>query len=150
MDDSIVRVIMGQELVTRRARGYAPLPISLNHLPSQNEIFVAGGAHLKNTVAVSIQNNIFISQHIGDLETNEALKTYENIIHDFQKLYNIESVQAVCDLHPDYLSTKFIKQNYSNDIQVSRFRVRLRYSPPRTGPIPRRSRYPSTSHLRCR
>ena len=30
VDDSIVRVMMGRELVLRRARGYAPLPIQLH------------------------------------------------------------------------------------------------------------------------
>ncbi len=125
VDDSIIRVIMGQELVTRRARGYAPLPISLNLKSSMDKTFIAGGAHLKNTVAVSINNNIFISQHIGDLETNEALKTYENIINDFQQLYNVKSMQAVCDLHPDYLSTKYIKHNYSNEIQVQHHQAHI-------------------------
>ena len=36
VDDSIVRVILNRELVLRRARGYAPLPITLNPQPSTN------------------------------------------------------------------------------------------------------------------
>jgi hydrogenase maturation protein HypF len=48
VDDSVVRVMMGRELVLRRARGYAPLPISLS---SRMADAIAVGAHLKNTIA---------------------------------------------------------------------------------------------------
>jgi hydrogenase maturation protein HypF len=48
VDDSIVRVLLGRELVLRRSRGYAPLPVaSAVQLPDA----VAVGAHLKNTAA---------------------------------------------------------------------------------------------------
>ena len=42
MDDSIARIIAGREIVTRRARGYAPLPVQLTQpVPS----ILALGAH---------------------------------------------------------------------------------------------------------
>jgi hydrogenase maturation protein HypF len=50
VDDSIVRVMLGRELVLRRARGYAPLPISINKVTTSTEIeqnFLALGGHLK-------------------------------------------------------------------------------------------------------
>lgn len=34
VDDSIARVMLDREMVLRRARGYAPLPITLNPQPS--------------------------------------------------------------------------------------------------------------------
>ncbi|HEU5400387.1 MAG TPA: carbamoyltransferase HypF, partial [Terriglobales bacterium] len=76
-DDSIVRVVAGRELVLRRARGFAPLPVlNKDELPP----VLAVGAHQKNTIAASIRNQIFISQHIGDLETREAYSAFENVI----------------------------------------------------------------------
>ncbi len=51
VDDSIVRVVGGRELVLRRARGYAPLPI---HVPAPLPTILAVGAHLKNSVALSV------------------------------------------------------------------------------------------------
>lgn len=105
VDDSIVRVIEEREMVMRRARGYAPLPIQING-SNVNEDILAVGGHLKNTVALKVGNNIFISQHIGDLSTNEAFSTFQKVIEDFQNLYESKVSKIVCDLHPEYLSTK--------------------------------------------
>jgi hydrogenase maturation protein HypF len=107
IDDSIVRVIMERELVLRRARGYAPLPITVGK--RQGVSLLAVGAHLKNTIALTSEDNAFISQHIGDLETKESLDAFHRVIADFQKLYETKPSQIVCDLHPDYLSSKFAR-----------------------------------------
>ena len=56
----------GRELVLRRARGYAPLPV---HLDAAVPSILAVGPHLKNTVALSLEREVFVSQHIGDLRT---------------------------------------------------------------------------------
>jgi hydrogenase maturation protein HypF len=108
VDDSIVRVMMGRELVTRRARGYAPLPISI--AGAQHVVpLLAVGAHLKNTIALISDSNVFISQHIGDLETKESLDAFHNVVADFQTMFNCKPKTIVCDLHPDYLSSKFAR-----------------------------------------
>ncbi len=106
VDDSIVRIILGRELVLRRARGYAPLPFRCEHLASN---ILAVGGHLKNTVALAVGDNVFVSQHIGDLENSEASEAFQNVIHSFRRLYQVDPVQVVSDLHPDYLSTKFAR-----------------------------------------
>ena len=125
VDDSIVRVMLDREMVLRRARGYAPLPIYLSvaadvrRLKSKKEIqsepphvvsyksVLAVGAHLKNSVALSVGNQVFISQHIGDLETEAANNAFRRVITDFEKLYDAKPDIVASDLHPDYLSTKF-------------------------------------------
>jgi hydrogenase maturation protein HypF len=107
VDDSIVRMVMDRESVIRRARGYAPLPIPVAakfDLP-----LLAVGAHLKNTIALTAGQNIFISQHIGDLETAESLDAFHRVITDLQTLYETKPACIVCDLHPDYLSSKFAR-----------------------------------------
>jgi hydrogenase maturation protein HypF len=108
VDDSIVRVILGRGLVLRRARGYAPLPI---HCEGLADGILAVGGHLKNTIALSIKNNVFVSQHIGDLENDEALDAFKKVIRSFRSLYRVDPVQVVSDLHPDYLSTRFAKES---------------------------------------
>jgi hydrogenase maturation protein HypF len=108
MDDSIVRVMMDRELILRRARGYAPLPISVVGI-QHAESLLAVGAHLKNTIALTSGKNVFISQHIGDLETEESLDAFHRVIADFQALYETKPAHIVCDLHPDYLSSKFAR-----------------------------------------
>ena len=103
-DDSIVRVMAGREMVMRRARGYAPLPI---HLKEPAPTVIAVGGHLKNSVALSVGNDVFVSQHIGDLETAQAYTAFTRVIEDFQRLYAASPTDVVCDMHPEYLSTKF-------------------------------------------
>jgi hydrogenase maturation protein HypF len=112
VDDSIVRVMLDRELVLRRARGYAPLPITLNpQLSTPNsQPILAVGAHLKNAVALSVGEQVFISQHIGDLETEQAHAAFRHVIADFEKLYEAKPQIIAADLHPDYLSTKFAKE----------------------------------------
>jgi hydrogenase maturation protein HypF len=125
VDDSIVRVMLGREMVLRRARGYAPLPVSIGGTSSTSpkhreesedqglvelvppKIVLAVGAHLKNAVALSVGNQVFISQHIGDLETEPANTAFRRVIADFEKLYDAKPEIIAADLHPDYLSTKF-------------------------------------------
>lgn len=107
VDDSIVRVVMGRELVIRRARGFAPLPLRMARaLPSM----LAVGGHLKNTVALTVGENVFLSQHIGDLETREAMMAFHNVIESFRRLYRTDPESIVADLHPDYVSSKFARE----------------------------------------
>ena len=103
VDDSIARVQLGRELVLRRARGYAPLPVTLGDVAPP---IVAVGAHLKNTVAVNVGDLAFLSQHVGDLETPQALDAFTRVIDSLQDLYGVTPVAAAADLHPDYLSTR--------------------------------------------
>jgi hydrogenase maturation protein HypF len=131
VDDSIVRVMLDRELVLRRARGFAPLPIQINTpLPSCGHplpakrgegrgegrvsdlipVILAVGAHLKNSIALSIGPQVFLSQHIGDLETEQANHAFRRVIADFEKLYEANPQVIAADLHPDYLSTRFAQE----------------------------------------
>jgi hydrogenase maturation protein HypF len=138
VDDSIVRVMMNRELVLRRARGYAPLPVlvrsdqvrsaecgirsedetretqhTCDETPEMNSALptprtVLGvGAHLKNAIALAVGPQVFISQHIGDLETAQAYDAFRKVTVDLQGLYDAPASLIVSDAHPDYLSSKF-------------------------------------------
>jgi hydrogenase maturation protein HypF len=104
IDDSIARIICGREMLLRRARGYAPLPV---RLPTSMPCALGVGAHLKNSVALSVGQDVFISQHIGDLETATALSAFRQTAADLPRLYDAQPELVACDLHPDYLSTKY-------------------------------------------
>jgi len=107
MDDSVTRMVRGREMVLRRSRGYAPLPV---HLKDPLSCVLAVGAHLKNTVALSIGHEVFISQHTGDLETSQAHAAFRAVAADLPRLYEVTPEIVACDLHPDYLSTKHAAQ----------------------------------------
>jgi hydrogenase maturation protein HypF len=103
-DDSVVRVTRGRESVIRRARGYAPLPVRASRdLPS----VLAVGAHLKNAVAIAVGRLVFLSQHVGDLDTLESRVAFERAIADLCRLYRFQPEMVACDLHPDYASTRW-------------------------------------------
>lgn len=106
VDDSVIQVMGEREVVLRRARGFAPLPIRFEkELPS----VLATGAHLKNTIAISIKQSIFSSQHIGDLETVQAYDAFKRTINSFYQLYDFAPEAVACDGHPDYLSTQYAR-----------------------------------------
>ena len=104
-DDSIVRVLLGREMMLRRARGFAPMPAILPR--STKRRLIAMGAHQKNTIAINVGPHAFLSQHIGDMDTLAALKTFEKVIADFRRLYNIEPDIVIRDSHPDYYPSQF-------------------------------------------
>jgi len=102
-DDSIVRASRGRQLVLRRARGFAPLPL---RTARELEPVLALGAHLKNTVALGWQRQIVVSQHLGDLETAASLEAFRAAVKDLCRLYGFKPELAACDLHPDYASSR--------------------------------------------
>jgi len=108
VDDSVAWIVEGAPRLLRRARGYAPLPVLLAQ-PAPT--ILAVGAHLKNSVALSVGRQVFISQHIGDLETAEALAAFERVIADFLRLYEATPTAIAHDMHPDYLSTRWAQAN---------------------------------------
>jgi len=116
VDDSVARIIMNEKVTLRRARGYAPMPVIINS-ENPKQILSVGG-HLKNTIAVSKGSKVFVSQHIGDLETAESYNCFCNTIDKFREIYKIEPDVAVCDLHPDYLSSKYAKENFKKTESV--------------------------------
>ncbi len=107
-DDSVVRLTRGKAGILRRARGYAPLGIRVAHAVPP---VLAVGGHLKNTVAIGVGQDIFLSQHIGDLETLEARQAFEKAIADLCRLYSFKPEAVVCDLHPDYASTHWAEES---------------------------------------
>ena len=102
VDDSVARISDGAPRLLRRARGYAPMPIMLGHdVPP----ILAVGAQLKNAVALSRERQVFMSQHIGDLETHEAQLAFDRVVADFMRLYRTVPAAIAHDSHPDYAST---------------------------------------------
>jgi len=115
VDDSIVRIMAGREAVLRRSRGYAPLPVQIPKV--ENEIIAVGG-HLKNTIGIAKENNCFISQHIGDLETEKSFSSFERTINDLSDMYECKPEVIAHDLHPNYMSTKFAKNKDTKTVPV--------------------------------
>ncbi len=104
VDDSVARVLLGRELILRRARGYAPLPLPLD--PPAPPLLAVGG-HLKNTIALADGPRVLVSQHLGDLETTASFHAFQEAIHQLPSFHGITPGAIVCDRHPDYPSARF-------------------------------------------
>jgi hydrogenase maturation protein HypF len=103
-DDSVVRQAAGAARFLRRSRGYVPVPVFLKQaLPP----ILACGAELKNTVCLTKGGQAFVSQHIGDLENLATYEFFQKTIDHMQRILAVRPELIACDLHPDYLSTRW-------------------------------------------
>ena len=104
VDDSVLQIVDGDVQPIRRARGLAPMPLILRR-PSP--VVLAVGGHLKNVVALGVGDRVFLSQHIGDMETPQAFVAFEAVIRDFLDIYDAKPDIIAHDLHPDYPATRW-------------------------------------------
>lgn len=107
-DDSVMRVIEGtdgpQPLFYRKARGFTPRPIFLDHAgPS---VF-GTGPELKDTLCVTKGDQAFVSQHIGTMENLETFSFFKEIAQHLPAILQTRPELVVHDLHPDYMSTRW-------------------------------------------
>jgi hydrogenase maturation protein HypF len=103
-DDSLVRHVAGADRLIRRSRGVVPVPVFLRR-PLQPVL--ACGAELKNTVCLTSGNRAFLSQHIGDLENSATYDFFCMTIEHIKRILDITPLVLACDMHPDYLSTRY-------------------------------------------
>jgi hydrogenase maturation protein HypF len=112
-DDSVVRPFRGRPSLIRRARGYAPEPLRVR--TSFARPVLACGAELKSTFCLAARGRAFVSQHIGDLENVETLRSFAAGIEHFSRLFDIAPAVIAHDLHPDYLSTRYARDRAEAD-----------------------------------
>ncbi|MEV0621490.1 carbamoyltransferase HypF [Nonomuraea sp. NPDC050404] len=103
-DDSVVRPMAGEVTVLRRARGYAPEPLTLR--ATAPRAVLACGAELKSTFCLARGRRAFVSPHIGDLENHDTLRSYVEGIDHYCGLFDLRPEIVAHDLHPGYLSTR--------------------------------------------
>ena len=84
-----------------------PLPHPRDPAGGEAPVLLAVGAHLKNTVALRLGRQVFVSQHLGDMETPAALAAFETAVADFLDLWEARPAAIVHDLHPDYATTRW-------------------------------------------
>jgi hydrogenase maturation protein HypF len=104
-DDSVARGFIKKEIVLRRSRGYVPEPVRVQ--ARFRRPVLAVGAELKNTFCLATGDQVIISQHIGDLENAETLRSFTEGIEHLGRLFGIVPAVVAHDLHPEYLSTKY-------------------------------------------
>ena len=107
-DDSVIRPVEHGHVILRRARGLAPLPLRLP-VPASVPL-LAVGPDLKNTFTLVEGRRASVSQHIGDLDSLEAVAHFQSALARFRELFQIEPQVVVRDRHPGYLSTRLAEE----------------------------------------
>jgi hydrogenase maturation protein HypF len=103
-DDSVVRVVLDQQYILRRSRGFAPAPIGLSR---EIPLILAVGGEVKNSFCLIKGRFAVMSPHIGDLENLSTYTAYVDSIDHYKKLFNLVPKFVAYDLHPEYLATKY-------------------------------------------
>jgi hydrogenase maturation protein HypF len=105
IDDSVLRVVGGDILMLRRARGYSPAHLRVPQLKGRR--ILALGGHLKNVVAISKDGEVILSQHVGDLDTKPAIQAFRTAVNSLKELYRFDPEAVAVDMHPRYFSTRY-------------------------------------------
>jgi hydrogenase maturation protein HypF len=103
-DDSVMRLFRGAPYPLRRSRGIVPgsIPAPVLQTP-----LLACGAELKNTFCLARDGAAFLGPHIGDMQNAETLAAFEQAVERFEVLFQVKPERIACDLHPDYLATRY-------------------------------------------
>lgn len=114
-DDSVVRVVDGDVMPVRRARGYAPQPLSLPELDGAPSCVLACGPQQKATIALTREGTNgeatwFVSQHIGDVENGGTFDAWNAARTRLEDLFDLAPAALACDVHPSYLSGQWARE----------------------------------------
>ena len=114
-DDSVVRVVDGVVMPVRRARGYAPQPLSLPAHDGTTPCVLACGPQQKATIALTRTDSdghaaCFVSQHIGDVENGATFDAWSAARTRLESLFDLAPAALACDMHPSYLSSQWARE----------------------------------------
>jgi hydrogenase maturation protein HypF len=101
-EDSVVR----RDFPVRRSRGFVPQVLRL----VSARPLVAAGAELKATFCVATPEGAYLSAHLGDLDSAAAYDAFRDDLRLYLEMLGVEPEAVAHDLHPEYLSTKWAKE----------------------------------------
>jgi hydrogenase maturation protein HypF len=110
-DDSVARVVRvgggggGRPLLLRRSRGF--VPASLDLPLAAPRALLGTGAEQKAAFCLASGTRAWVSHHIGDIKNYETLRSLQDGIAHFERLFEVTPEVVAHDLHPDYLSTRY-------------------------------------------
>lgn len=113
-DDSVVQIAGSQTLYLRNARGQTPK----SFVSKSSKKILAVGANQKNSIAFAFDGNMILSPHIGDLDSLESFGYFTRTLESFEHFYNFKPDIIVCDKHPEYLTTKWAKEQSAELVQI--------------------------------
>jgi len=108
-DDSVVqpgRPSLAAPVIVRRARGYVPQPVVIGPTFHVKHPVLAFGGEMRNCFALAQKDQVFLSPHIGSLDSVRAQQFFEMVLSRYRLWTGVTPQLIACDLHPDYSSTR--------------------------------------------
>jgi hydrogenase maturation protein HypF len=106
-DDPVYRRIAGCMRPLRLGRGCAPFEFELPW--RQPQPLLAVGGHMKGTLALSWDNRVVVSPHIGEMDSPRSLAVFEQVAKDLQALYGVTAERIACDAHSGYTTHRWAR-----------------------------------------
>jgi hydrogenase maturation protein HypF len=107
-DDPVYRRIAGRMRPLRLGRGCAPAELTL---PWRQPVPVlAVGGHMKGALALSWDDRVVVSPHIGEMDSPRSLAVFEQVAADLQGLYGVAAEKIVCDAHSGYTTHQWARR----------------------------------------
>ena len=125
IDDSVVQIIDGRPMLIRRARGYIPFALEVPEQFSFSQCILGAGGHQKNCFAFAKGQKIYLSQHIGDLDSSDGCRAYEQEVRGWETLLNEAPCQGVGDLHPNYFTSRFLQEKKLPAVSIQHHRAHV-------------------------
>ena len=107
-DDPVYRRIGGKMRPLRMGRGCAPVELQLPW--RQPRPLLATGGHMKGALALSWDDRVVVSPHIGEMDSPRSLAVFEQVASDLQELYGVEAEALVCDAHSGYTTSQWARR----------------------------------------
>ena len=107
-DDPVYRRIGSRMRPLRLGRGCAPVELTLPW--RQPSPVLAVGGHMKGALALSWDDRVVVSPHIGEMDSPRSLAVFEQVAADLQALYGVEAEKIACDAHSGYTTHQWARR----------------------------------------
>jgi hydrogenase maturation protein HypF len=112
-DDSVMQFAGEQKIILRRSRGLAP-----TYYPNPfktNETILAMGGELKSAFAITNQENLYVSQFLGDQASAESQEAYTQTVDHLLKTLQAKPERILIDSHPGYFVSSLGQEKASQE-----------------------------------
>lgn len=115
-DDSVIREVDGSRRFLRRSRGWVPQPLPRRE---SGPPVLAVGAEFDGTIAFAREDEVFPSQHLGDVDGPATEAFLRETVDHLSGLLGIDPRVVACDMHPNFLTSRFadeyVERNTTGD-----------------------------------
>ena len=99
-DDTVMDFYRGEPYMSRRSRGYAPLPFMMGN-EFKGQVLAVGG-ELKNAFCIGKNQLFYPSPYIGDMGDVRTVKALKESVKRMEELLETKPQIVACDMHPSY------------------------------------------------